>query len=253
MAIRRASPEPPAKPPALAVFARAPQAGAAKTRLIPALGAAGAARLQRRLTLHALAVAGGAALGGVSLWVAPDGRHRFFRALRRCCAVELREQCGDHLGARMAAAFAAHAGPLLLIGTDCPALQPAHLEAAARALSGEAHEHGDGNDAVFIPAEDGGYVLIGLRRPQPGLFAGIDWGSDQVMVQTRQRLSALGLRWCELPALWDVDRPADLTRLATLPGFAADNSGIAGIATAHSRGSKHAAGTCGSRRAAEGR
>jgi len=217
MAILRASPE----LPALAVFARAPQAGAAKTRLIPALGAAGAARLQRRLTLRALALARRAALGDVSLWVAPDGEHRFFRALRRCCGIECREQSGDDLGARMAAAFAAHAGPLLLIGTDCPALQSEHLAAAARALSDEQPGR---NDAVFIPAEDGGYVLLGLRCPQPGLFEGVDWGSERVMAQTRQRLLALGLRWCELPALWDVDRPADLTRLATLPGFGANKA-----------------------------
>lgn len=225
MAIRRASAEPRStEPPSLAVFARAPQAGAAKTRLIPALGAAGAARLQRRLTLHALAVAGRAALGGVTLWVAPDGRHRFFRALRHWGRIDLREQVGDDLGARMAAAFAAHAGPLLLIGTDCPALRPEHLAAAARALG---DGQSAGNDAVFIPAEDGGYVLVGLRCPQPGLFTGVDWGSEQVMAQTRQRLSALGLRWCELPSLWDVDRPADLTRLAMLSGFTADGKGEA--------------------------
>ncbi|HRE71705.1 MAG: TIGR04282 family arsenosugar biosynthesis glycosyltransferase [Candidatus Accumulibacter sp.] len=221
MAIRHASPEPRSTVlPALAVFARAPQAGAAKTRLIPALGAAGAARLHRRLTLHALAVASRAALGGVTLWVAPDGRHRFFRALRDRCRVELREQVGADLGARMAAAFAAEAGSLLLIGTDCPALQAEHLAAAARALGEESRE--EGNDAVFIPAEDGGYVLVGLRCPQPGLFTGVDWGSERVMVQTRQRLLALGLRWRELPPLWDVDRPADLPRLATLRGFTGD-------------------------------
>ena len=72
------------------------------------------------------------------------------------------------------------------------------------------------NDAVFIPAEDGGYVLVGLRRPQPRLFAGVEWGSERVMVQTRQRLSELALSWVELPPLWDVDRPADLARLASL-------------------------------------
>ena len=204
--------------PSLAVLARAPQAGAAKTRLIPALGPAGAARLQRRLTLHALAVAEEAALGKVTLWVAPDGQHRFFRALRRSCAITPREQSGDDLGARMATAFAVHGGPLLLIGSDCPALQPEHLAAAAKALDGEPP---GGHDAVFIPAEDGGYVLVGLRRPQPGLFEGVDWGSGQVMAQTRQRLLSQGLRWLELPALWDVDRPEDLPRLATLRGFTA--------------------------------
>ena len=205
-----------AEPAGIAVFARAPQAGAAKSRLIPALGAAGAARLQRRLTLHALAVAKRAAIGKVTLWAAPDAGHRFFRAVQCCCGVDLRSQSGADLGARMAMAFAAHTGPLLLIGTDCPALQAAHLAAAASALLDDR-----GNDAVFIPVEDGGYVLVGLRRTQPRLFEEIDWGSERVMAQTRQRMSELGLRWAELPALWDVDRPADLLRLVTLADFAA--------------------------------
>jgi rSAM/selenodomain-associated transferase 1 len=132
-----------------------------------------------------------------------------------CCGVDLRSQSGADLGARMAAAFTAHAGPLLLIGTDCPALQAAHLAAAASALLDDRD-----NDAVFIPVEDGGYVLVGLRRPQARLFEAIDWGSERVMAQTRQRMSELGLRWAELPTLWDVDRPADLLRLATLEDFA---------------------------------
>ena len=205
------------EPLAIAVFARAPLAGAAKTRLIAALGAVRAARLQRRLTLHALRVAQRAAIGRVTLWGAPDVSQRFFRAVQRRCGVNLRSQAGSDLGERMAAVFAAQAGPLLLIGSDCPALLPAHLVAAGNALLDE--EPG-GRDAVFIPADDGGYVLVGLRRPQPGLFAGIDWGSERVMAQTRQRLAALGLHWVELPGLWDVDRPADLQRLSALEGFA---------------------------------
>lgn len=212
MAICRTS----AEPLGIAVFARAPQAGAAKTRLIPALGAVGAARLQRRLILHALAVAQAAAIGRVTLWGTPDDQQRFFRAVQRCCDVDLCGQSGLDLGERMAAAFAAQAGPLLLIGSDCPALQPAHLVAAAKILL-EERQHA--KDAVFIPAEDGGYVLVGLRCPQPQLFAAIEWGSERVMAQTRQRLSGSGLRWGELPRLWDVDRPADLLRLATLEGF----------------------------------
>lgn len=200
--------------PGIAVFARAPLAGTAKTRLIPALGAAAAARLQRRLTLQALAVARRAALGRVTLWGAPDDQQRFFRAVQRACGVDLHSQSGPDLGARMAAAFAAQAGPLLLIGSDCPALQPAHLVAAAQILLDEPPQ-----DAVFIPAEDGGYVLVGLRCPQPQLFEAIEWGSERVMAQTRHRLSGLGLSWAELPWLWDIDRPADLLRLATLEGF----------------------------------
>lgn len=192
----------------IAVFARAPRAGAAKTRLIPALGAAGAARLQRRLTLRTLATALGAGLGPVTLWVAPDDRHRFFRSLRRR-GLPLRCQSGADLGARMAAAFTAEQGPVLLIGTDCPALAPEDLRACADALR-------SGNDAVFLPAEDGGYVLVGLRRPQPRLFEQVDWSTDQVMAQTRERLRETGLSWSEPRTLWDVDRPEDLQRLQAL-------------------------------------
>ena len=195
----------------VAVFARAPVAGAAKTRLMPALGAQGAARLQRQLTLRVLRTAWQAALGPVTLWCAPDEQHRFFRALRRSTGVECRAQPAGDLGARMLHAFRQHCarGQLLLIGTDCPALAADHLRAAARALC-------EGDDAVFLPAEDGGYVLIGLRRPQPALFDGIAWGTGSVMEETRARLRAAGATWREPATLWDVDRPADLQRLAAL-------------------------------------
>ena len=193
------------------MFARAPVAGRAKTRLIPALGAQGAARLQRRLTLRAVRTAREAGLGPVTLWCAPDEQHRFFRALQRVTGVDCRAQSPGDLGARMLHAFRWHCGegPLLLIGTDCPALAADDLRAAAQALR-------EGNDAVFLPAEDGGYVLIGLRRPQPALFEGIAWGTSSVMDETRARLRAAGVTWREPKALWDVDRPADLQRLAAL-------------------------------------
>jgi len=195
----------------IAVFARAPMAGAAKTRLIPALGAQGAARLQRRLTLRAVRTAREAGLGPVTLWCAPDSQHRFFRALRQVTGVDCRTQPSGDLGARMLHAFRWHCGegPLLLIGTDCPALAADDLRVAAQALR-------EGDDAVFLPAEDGGYVLIGLRRAQPALFDGIAWGSASVMDETRARLRAVGAAWREPTTLWDVDRPADLKRLAAL-------------------------------------
>jgi glycosyltransferase A (GT-A) superfamily protein (DUF2064 family) len=93
-------------------------------------------------------------------------------------------------------------------------LTPEHLVAAAEVLR-------NGHDAVFIPAEDGGYVLIGLHCPQPRLFENIDWGTEKVMAQTRERLAALRLRWEEPATLWDVDRPVDLLRLNKLEGLAA--------------------------------
>lgn len=191
----------------VAVLAKAPAAGLAKTRLIPALGASGAARLQRQLTLNTLQTACGAGLGAVTLWCAPHAQHRFFRALHQSTGVPCREQAGGDLGERMHAAFGLHCaqGPLLLIGTDCPPLTPAHLRQAARALL-------DGDDVVVHPAEDGGYVLVGLRQPQPALFRDIAWSTDAVMAQTRARAITAGLRLRELDTLWDLDVPADLVR-----------------------------------------
>lgn len=194
----------------IAVMAKAPQAGYAKTRLIPSLGAAGAARLHRKLTLRTLATAHAAGLGPVTLWCAPDTGHRFFRALRRQHGLGLRAQPEADLGQRMAQAFAEHGErPLLLIGTDCPALDTTHLRQAALALC-------SGLDAVFITTEDGGYFLVGLRRPAPELFARIEWSTACVMAQTRRQLAALSLRWQEVAMLWDVDRIADVARWQAL-------------------------------------
>ena len=201
--------------------AKAPIAGWAKTRLIPALGADGAARLQRRFTCRAVHTALAAALGPCTLWCAPDAGHRFFRALCRATGVDCRAQPEGDLGRRMHAAFCLHGarGPLLLTGTDCPPLQPAHLRRAARALL-------DGADAVFHPAEDGGYVLVGLRRPQPALFDAMPWSTPGVMAETRRRARALGLRVHEFETLWDVDVPADLARWrASQPGAGVQAAG----------------------------
>lgn len=120
-------------------------------------------------------------------------------------------QASGDLGQRMHTAFRVHcaSGPLLLIGTDCPVLHASHLRKAARALL-------DGDDAVLYPAEDGGYVLIGLRRPQPGLFDEMPWSTPAVMPQTRLRARALGLRVREFETLWDVDRPVDLERMRSV-------------------------------------
>ncbi len=195
----------------IAVLAKAPIPGLAKTRLIPALGARGAARLQRQLTRSAVRSALDARIGPVTLWCTPHAQHRFFRALHRTTGVNCLVQPGGDLGDRMHAAFRLHcaSGPLLLIGTDCPVLRPSHLRKAARALI-------DGDDAVFYPAEDGGYVLVGLRRPQPALFDAMTWSTAEVMSETRTRARSLGLRVREFETLWDVDVPDDLARLDSL-------------------------------------
>jgi rSAM/selenodomain-associated transferase 1 len=177
----------------IVVFAREPRAGRVKTRLIPLLGAARAARLHARLLARALATARAARLGDATLWTT-------------------RRQRGADLGARMLHAFRhglRRAERVILIGADCPALRARELRRAARWLAG-------GADAVLAPAEDGGYALIGLRRVTARLFEGIEWGGPRVMAQTRARLAALGWRWRELAEVWDVDRPEDVPRLATL-------------------------------------
>lgn len=191
----------------VAILARAPIPGAAKTRLIPVLGAAGAARLQRWMLQRTVAMALVADVGPVSLWCAGDPAHPDFAVCRAFGRVDLHPQAEGDLGERMLAAVASSPTPAgtLVIGTDCPALGAAHLRESARALGG--------NDAVVIPAEDGGYVLIGMKTPAPEAFAGVDWGSARVMAQTRQRLAALGWRWHEADPLWDVDLPQDLERL----------------------------------------
>ncbi len=193
----------------VAVLAKAPIPGLAKTRLIPALGARGAARLQRHLTRQAVHTATAAGLGAVTLWCAPDAQHRFFRALHRTRAITCLVQASGDLGQRMHTAFRLHCtmGPLLLIGTDCPPLTTTHLRAAAHCLLA-------GDDSVFYPAEDGGYVLVGLRQPQAELFREMRWSTESVMAETRARAHSVGLQLRELETLWDLDVPDDLRRLS---------------------------------------
>jgi uncharacterized protein len=193
----------------IAIFARAPIAGEAKTRLIPRLGAEGAAALQQALIHQALETAVTAKLGSVSLWCSPDCEHPAFLALSKNFSIPLYPQHGVDLGARMFHAFSllCRQREALIIGSDCPALTVPELRSAAQAL--------ESNDAVFVPAEDGGYVLAGLRHAVASLFYGIPWGSDLVMDHTRARLRKAGMRWRELPPSWDVDRPEDLDRLCT--------------------------------------
>lgn len=193
----------------LIVFTKAPAAGQAKTRLIPALGTVGAAALAGRLLDHSVAAGVAAGFAAVELCVTPSTAHPAFQRLQarhRRLAVTLQGE-GD-LGARMDRALtrALQLSPaVLLIGTDAPALDADMLRSAADALAE--------SDAVFVPAFDGGYALVGLRRPAPGLFVGIDWSTDRVMQQTRGRAAAAGLRIIELPAVSDIDEPADLARL----------------------------------------
>ncbi len=197
----------------LLVFARAPVAGATKTRLIPELGAVGAARLHAALVAHTLAVAAVARPYELQLWHAGDDADGTLDHMTAAAGASLHRQPDGDLGARMEHALGqatADGRPAIVIGTDCPWVSAGTLQEAEDLL--------DSADAVLGPAEDGGYVLFGLHGVAPSLFSDIDWGTERVLATTRERLADLGWDWRELPARPDVDRPGDLDALVELGG-----------------------------------
>jgi rSAM/selenodomain-associated transferase 1 len=181
------------RPPRLLVFAREPQPGRVKTRLIPALGAAGAAALYRRLLAHTLEVAVGMSEIASELWYDGSDTAAECARLARHYDMPLHAQQGADLGERMRHALAdalGRADAAVLIGSDCADFDAAYVRQAFAAL--------EQDDAVFGPAADGGYVLIGVRRVDHSLFMDIPWSTDRVMERTRERLRALGWGWREL-------------------------------------------------------
>ncbi len=193
---------------AVLIFCKAPLPGEVKTRLLEVLTPAQAAALHARLAHTLVAKLASARLAPPRLYCHPDPSHPFFSALRRRYGVGLYPQSGADLGDRMLKAFqttltASQAA--LAIGCDCPSLTLNDFHTALKALA-------EGFDVVLGPAEDGGYVLMGLRRPQPELFLDMPWGSTKVLAETRRRIETLGLKSLELPLQWDLDRPQDLQR-----------------------------------------
>jgi len=193
------------------IFARAPIPGQCKTRLIPAIGAQAAAELHARLLWQTLTTATQARLCQVELWCADQPEHAFFKHCQQHFAVSLKQQQGANLGERMNHAFTqtlTKAERAILIGCDCPALQPSDLAQALSVL--EQH------DCVLKPAADGGYVLIGLNNADARIFQDVDWGSSHVLRQTRQQLKKQKTNWLELATTWDLDRPEDLLKFKQL-------------------------------------
>ena len=193
---------------AIIVFAKAPVAGLAKTRLAPALGADGAAALAERMLVHALAEAAEADLGPIEICATPDTSHPVFERLAARHGATLAAQGDGDLGLRMHRAFArvlSRHDRALLIGTDAPALDAVLLRLAAQRLLT--------HDAVFVPALDGGYALVGPQRADERWFTGMTWSTSRVMQDTRERLAQAGVNWSELPPVADIDEPADLAHL----------------------------------------
>ena len=194
-------------PECLIIFSRYPEPGKTKTRMIPALGKEGAAKLQRQMTEHTLHQAR-KLLSYRPLTVEvhfAGGDRQLMQEWLGSDVTFYQQETGD-LGQRMKSAirraFAAGMAKVVIIGTDCPDVNPSILTEAFDALERQ--------DLVLGPAEDGGYYLIGLNCPIPQLFNQIQWGTDQVLTQTKNIANKLGLDVYDLPLLADVDRPEDL-------------------------------------------
>jgi rSAM/selenodomain-associated transferase 1 len=189
----------------LLVFVKSPRPGEAKTRLVPHIGAEGAADLYRALAAEE--VRRTAPRTGeyerLFFFAPPDAEaemRRWFPGERFV------PQRGDDLGARMAAAFdeafERGARRAVLIGSDVPRLSRDGVMEALRAL--------EDHDLVLGPAHDGGYYLIALGRAQPALFRGIPWSSASVLAATAERAGSLGLAVRLLDPLRDIDTLEDV-------------------------------------------
>ena len=194
---------------ALLIFAKAPEPGLSKTRLIPALGAARAAAAHVTLSKRVFRAVADSQLS-IVLWGA--SAHPLLARWAEEYGWPLRQQRGDDLGERMsyalASALAGGANRAMLIGTDCPLMSASYVTQAEVAL--------DTADVVVGPAEDGGYVLIGCKRAEPALFRDIDWGTDKVLEQTLRAASQAQRSVAMLDTLWDVDRPEDWQRFLAM-------------------------------------
>jgi rSAM/selenodomain-associated transferase 1 len=193
----------------LIVFARAPVLGRVKTRLAASIGAERALAVHQRLFATTVAIAESAVADRLELRLHADDPAVLAATAAPLAARGWRvaPQRGRDLGDRMHEALAgalADGDRPVLIGSDCPSLRADDLRAAFDAL----RDH----EAVFAPAEDGGYALVGIARPLPSLFEAMPWGTPEVMAVTRARTTAQGLRIALLRTVWDVDVEADLNR-----------------------------------------
>ena len=201
------------------VFARAPIPGKTKTRLIPALGKKGAARLHASLIEQTLSRVQSIGDVNITLLCTPSTEDALLQSCAERYGIALKVQSGHDLGSRMQHAFETtlHSAPwAIILGTDCPALETSDVQQAVDAMR-------NGVDAVIGPAFDGGYYLLGLRRTSTSLFREMPWGTENVREITRKRLKKLG--WSYTTTTWhhDLDRPEDLDHFQNLPHFLHNN------------------------------
>jgi rSAM/selenodomain-associated transferase 1 len=214
----------------LGVMARAPVAGRCKTRLVPALGAEGAASLYDAMLRDSLdAYTRVRATRHVVLGAPEENGCAALRALAPS-GWEVIPQTGPGLGQRLAAAMTtlgASGDAVVIASSDSPMAPVEALEAARGVLRAPRH-------VLLGPCTDGGYYLIGVSETQPGVLDGITWSTSAVLTETRARCKSLGLALRELPVTFDVDEPADLGTLEAAvradPGRAPRVAAALGIA-----------------------
>ncbi|MAM70491.1 MAG: flagellar biosynthesis protein FlgB [Gammaproteobacteria bacterium] len=188
------------------MFTKAPLAGKVKTRLISVLGEQGALNLHLQLMERQLKVLHKSPLCPVQLWLDQEHEHPLFDSF----SGDVKLQSGGNLGDKMlhaARTVLKQAGTVIIIGSDCPDLDEEYLHAALMVLQ---DKH---TDLVLGPAEDGGYVLIGMKQAHPEVFQDIDWGTAVVLQQTLARIEGAGLAQQCLSPLRDVDTREDLASL----------------------------------------
>lgn len=213
----------------IAQLAKAPLLGRVKTRMQPALSPAQSLQLHKQLVSHVAASLLASYRLPVELWVSEQPQLPFFQKMLQgfsasyfnescfnesyfnapCSNIPVKVQQGNDLGERMYAiceSVLKSYKAVILVGSDCPFITDSILAGVTNALD-------EGSDAVIIPAEDGGYVLLALRRAEKHVFTGVEWGTERVYAQTLERLKALGWRYTSLAPLSDIDRPEDLALL----------------------------------------
>lgn len=190
------------------VFAKAPIAGNVNTRLIPDIGVAAATQLQEELIHLRLEDLSKKNLCEVELWCSPDSNHTYFHDCKKLYGVTLFNQQGDNLGARMSSAIKESLQRfrrVILVGTDAPSLTIDQIEEAINKLD-------ETKDVVIAPAEDGGYVLIGMNQYCDAIFKSVPWGTGEVLSCTREKIKKNNLIADELKLCWDIDRVEDYQR-----------------------------------------
>ncbi|NOR52423.1 MAG: DUF2064 domain-containing protein [Gammaproteobacteria bacterium] len=201
----------------LLIFAKAPIAGHAKSRMIPLLGAEGAAQLHREITRRLLRRLTNRLKSEpdyqIELWAASAIDHPFFEECSGEFGVVLKLQQGDDLGERQFLAMDSALGEsdhVVIIGSDVVSLTEMDIKNAFNALQ-------QGYELVISPAEDGGYGLIGGSRVERDIFDGIHWGAELVYKEITDNLNRLEYNWHQLAEVWDLDQPDDLIRLSREP------------------------------------